>query len=108
MEMEDLNQILICSKELNIIRDYFSFDSDDIQLSLLKKNILKNLIGHKLSPKHKEEAEIYLHEIMVIYEKSNFSDLTFPYLKHSLSSSLSTLKDRLESSKRIFSSSLFL
>ena len=96
MEMDDLNQILPNPKVLNVINDYFSFDSDDIQLSFLKKNILKNLITHKLSPKNKEEAEVYFHEIMVIYEKSNFSDLTFPYLKHSLSFSLSALKDRLE------------
>lgn len=98
--MEDLNKSKFNQKEINIINDYFSFDSDDIQLSYLKKNIVKNLKTHKLNPKHKEEAEMYFHEIMIIYEKSNFSDLTFPYLKHSLSSSLSTLKDRLENTSQ--------
>ena len=85
-----------CFDTLKIHDDFFLFDSDDIELSFLKRIIEKSMKKYKLSQYHKELAEAYFHEIMLIFEKTEFDYLSFPFLKHSLTPTLASLKDKLD------------
>ena len=76
--------------------DYFLFDSDDIELSFLKRTIENKLSEYQLNEKNKIEAEEYYHDLMSIYDKTDFNDLMFPYLKNSLIPTLSSYKDKIK------------
>ena len=96
LDINDKIKIEVKLENYNIHYDYFIFDHDDIELSFLRRRIEKNMKTFKLSQIHKEEAIAYYNEIMLIFDKTDFNYLTFPYLKSALTPTLASLKDRLE------------
>jgi hypothetical protein len=85
--------------QMSVINDYFLFDSDDAELSLIKRTIDKNLLKYNLSEKEKYEICQMFKELLLQYEKCDFNDLTFPLLKHSISAELNAIKIKLSNNK---------
>jgi hypothetical protein len=106
MEIKDLDNIdfEVNYENFAVKNDYFLFDSDDVELSFLRRKFEQNLNLKKIPLNDKTLAENYFSEISLIYDKADFNDLTFPYLKNSMIPSLLTVKERLttNSSKGYF------
>ena len=93
----------------NILNEYFMFNGDDVELGFLKRTVETNPDKYKLDYAQKKETEELFRDILSHYEKTDFNELTFPYLKKSLAATLSSVKSKFKNStqKGYFLSILF-
>lgn len=96
MDHKDLNQFVVNYDNFALKNEYFLFDSEDIELSYLRRSLEEFIRSSKFSEKDRSEAEGYFAEMNLVFETADFSEYSFPYLKSILSPPFEKIKRNLD------------